>query len=226
MNRDDAEEYTQALGQVVGGGWRQVALGVRLEVPQSLGLTTRQWVDRLGGYVRLSIDERREAVVELVAEGMTTRQVGEVLGVDHVTVLNDRRAVAGENSPPPADEEAAGQADESPSGENSPEVADGEPPERGDAAAPEENSPPEPSRAVSDFVEADPNLQDIRYRRAFLKSLAQVSSFLQFDAERLGVICESAEAEQLEQWALSYQEFVRKFSASRGRLRVLNGSGG
>ncbi len=100
MRPEDAEEYTQALGQVVAGSWRQVALGKRLGVPQALGLTTEVWVEkRLGGYVRLSIPERREAVKELTAPvedggaGMSTREAAEVLGVDNVTVWHDQQAV-------------------------------------------------------------------------------------------------------------------------------------
>jgi len=90
VNADDAEEYTQALGQVVAGGWRQVALGERLGVPAALGLTTRDWVEqRLGGYVRLSIPERQEAVAELTADGMTQREVAAVLGVGKSTVDRD-----------------------------------------------------------------------------------------------------------------------------------------
>ncbi len=38
MNKDDAEEYTQSLGQVVGGAWRQIALAKRLGVPKALGV--------------------------------------------------------------------------------------------------------------------------------------------------------------------------------------------
>ena len=70
MKPEDAEEYTQALGQVVAGGWRQIALGERLGVPKALGLSVDEWVKRrLGGYVKLSIEERREAVEELTAKG-------------------------------------------------------------------------------------------------------------------------------------------------------------
>lgn len=95
LSRDDAEEYTQALGQVVAGGWRQVALGERLGVPAALGLSTREWVEqRLGGYVRLSIPDRREAVAELAEQGMSTRRIGGVLGVDNATVHRDRVADA------------------------------------------------------------------------------------------------------------------------------------
>jgi hypothetical protein len=91
MTKDDAEEYTQALGQVVAGSWRQVALGHRLGVPVALGLTTDQWVeDRLGGYVKLNIPARREAVAELTDEGMTRTDIAGVLGVGTSTVGADR----------------------------------------------------------------------------------------------------------------------------------------
>jgi hypothetical protein len=100
MNPADAEEYTQALGQVVAGGWRQVALGQRLGVPDALGLTTTEWVERrLGGYIRMSIPDRREAVRELTApvetggQGLSTREAAAVLGVNHDTVAVDKRAV-------------------------------------------------------------------------------------------------------------------------------------
>ena len=101
MSPEDAEEYTQALGQVVAGGWRQIALGERLGVPAALGISTRDWVeDRLGGYIRLSIPERREAVKELTDEGMSTRGIGDVLGVGKDTVQRDQTAVSGETAEP------------------------------------------------------------------------------------------------------------------------------
>lgn len=131
MKPEDAEEYTQALGQVVAGGWRQVALGERLGVPKALGLTVRQWVDgRLGGYVKQSVKERREAVDELSAEGMSSRQIAGVLGVDHKTVVNDRHA--GEKSP--TKDEPAVQVEQS-SGEDSPRPLDAVAALAGDRAA-------------------------------------------------------------------------------------------
>lgn len=91
MNREDAEEFTQSLGQIQGGAWRAVALAVRLGVPASLGLGVTDWVtERLGGYVKLSAGERREAVAELTGDGMSLREIGEVLGVSPMTALRDR----------------------------------------------------------------------------------------------------------------------------------------
>jgi N6-adenosine-specific RNA methylase IME4 len=90
MKHEDAEEFTQSLGQIVGGSWRQIALAKRLGVPQVLGLSTEDWVQqRLGGYIKLSIPDRREAVKELTADGDSTRDVAEIVGVSHATVAED-----------------------------------------------------------------------------------------------------------------------------------------
>lgn len=106
MKREDAEEFTQALGQIVGGSWRQIELAQRLGVPRALGFkSTKEWVQQcLGGYIRLSIPKRREAVQKLTAEGESIRQVAEILGVSHGTVGEDvqnwtaTKRKAGENT--------------------------------------------------------------------------------------------------------------------------------
>ena len=120
MDVADAEEYTQALGQVVAGGWRQIALGERLGVPMALGMTTREWVDdRLGGYVKLSIPERREAVQELTSEGMSQRKTAAVLGVAPKTVRRDQRD-AGANAPADGNETSSDADIKEPPGANAP----------------------------------------------------------------------------------------------------------
>lgn len=93
ISRQEAEEYTQALGQVFGGGWRLVLHAERQGIPKALGLSTREWVEqRLGGYVRLSIEERREAAAELTElEGLSNRQAADVLGVDEGTIRGDKK---------------------------------------------------------------------------------------------------------------------------------------
>ena len=97
MNRDDAEELTQALAQSLSGSWRTIARYKEMGVPASLGLSTEEWVvKRLGGYIRLSIAERREAVKELTDNGGTTREVAEIVGVSHETVANDVRNLTAE----------------------------------------------------------------------------------------------------------------------------------
>lgn len=94
MNKTDAEEFTQSLGQIVSGSWRQIALAKRLGVPKALELSTEDWVNNhLGGYVKMCIDDRRKAVAELTEEGHSTRDIGAVLGVTNATVSHDLKAV-------------------------------------------------------------------------------------------------------------------------------------
>jgi hypothetical protein len=102
MTTTDAEEFTASLGQIVAGSWRQIALAHRLGVPKALGLSLDAWVkERLGGYVRLSIDERRHAALELKADGHSQRQIAQVLGVKHTTIIRDLHP--GTNVPPSRD---------------------------------------------------------------------------------------------------------------------------
>jgi len=57
---------------------------------QTLGLSIDQWVQRrLGGYVKLSVEERKQAAAELKDEGLSQRQIGSVLGVTQITVKRD-----------------------------------------------------------------------------------------------------------------------------------------
>jgi ParB family chromosome partitioning protein len=95
MNREEAEQYTQALEQVFTGGYRFILWADRQGIPKALGLSLPEWVQRLGGYARLSIEERREAVAELTeGEGLSNVQAAEVLGVDERTVRRDKRKSA------------------------------------------------------------------------------------------------------------------------------------
>lgn len=41
---DAAREYSEALGMIGAGWWRQVAWAHRQGIPGALGMTTREWV--------------------------------------------------------------------------------------------------------------------------------------------------------------------------------------
>ncbi len=100
MKKEDAEEFTQSLGQIVGGSWRQIALAKRLGVPQALDLSVDEWVNkRLGGYVKMNVEDRRRAVAELSANGESTRAIADTLGVGSTTIHRDLAVPNGTKSP-------------------------------------------------------------------------------------------------------------------------------
>jgi hypothetical protein len=94
MDRADAEEYSESLGQIGAGWWRQIAWAHRQKIPEALGLSRREWVETYHGYLKMPVEQRREAVAQLVAEGFSQREVADTLGVDDRTVGRDLAANA------------------------------------------------------------------------------------------------------------------------------------
>jgi N6-adenosine-specific RNA methylase IME4 len=97
LSKEEAEEFTQALGQIGGGMWRQILWAARIGIPKALDLSLREWVDtRLGGYVKMAAEERRRVVADLTkpvdegGEGLSNVETADVLGVSDMTVHRDR----------------------------------------------------------------------------------------------------------------------------------------
>jgi len=210
MSPDDAEEYTQALGQVFSGGWRQRLLADRLGVPQALGLSLQEWSNqRLGGYIRESIPARREAALELTAppeeggEGLSKRKAAEVLGVAESTIRADLNA---QNRAPEAE-------DEEPPQVNEPDVKE-----------PAQNRAPEqPSEAVTEFLDSDEDLQRARYLHEFMKALTRSDDFMEFDPQKLGEIADMDMVRIIDDYVISVRNFAERFHRARPGLQVVNG---
>jgi len=99
MNETGAREYSESLGQIFDGGYRQAAWADKQKIPKALGLTMREWVYQyLGGYVRMSVEQRTEAIKELASEGATTSGIARILGADKNTV----KAALGQGPPKPS----------------------------------------------------------------------------------------------------------------------------
>lgn len=120
IGADAALEYSESLSQIGHGWWRQVAWAFRHEIPEALGMERRAWAEKYHGYLRLPIPERREAVAELAADGMSTREIGDVLGVDHTTVSRDISGSNGANAPEDSTDPAGDDGSDSDPGANAP----------------------------------------------------------------------------------------------------------
>jgi hypothetical protein len=92
MTKDEAQEYSASIGQIGEGWWRQIAWAHRQGIPMLLGLTTREWAEKYCGYLKIAVSERREAIMELAAEGLSNRAIADVIGVAEGTIRNDKNA--------------------------------------------------------------------------------------------------------------------------------------
>jgi hypothetical protein len=119
MTPEEAQEYTESLGQIFTGSYRQIAWAIQQGVPRALGLPVQEWGKRLEGRIKLGIEERQAAARELADEGFSQREIGTALGVDAATVNRDLQPVADatpepddllEDEPPVADATTRGDA--------------------------------------------------------------------------------------------------------------------
>lgn len=102
MDAAAALEFSESFGMIGAGWWRQIAWAKQQGVPDALGMSTREWVEHyVGGWARLAIEDRREAVLELVAApddgglGLSQRDAAEVLGVHEATISRDLADASG-----------------------------------------------------------------------------------------------------------------------------------
>lgn len=198
MKTDDAEEYTQALSLVASGAWRQVALGIRMGVPRALGLSREEWGERLGGYVRLSVEERQAAVAELQAEGMNNSEIADSLGVDETTV---RRDLTSANAEPDPSSEPDADVDSANAEDRYPELASVPPEHRETIAAELDAMPDEERPAARASLETADVVYSTNAREAILSALPlpRVPRDLHNQAAKLIPKHREAVAERIEQ---------------------------
>lgn len=137
---------------MIGAGtFRQLAWARQQGVHRSLGMEWDDWVTQfVGGWVRMALEDRREAVQELTASeedggmGMSQREAADVLGVSDETVARDlgRRptnvAPEPENLEEPGLDDATNVAPDLGRGANAPSEAEAE----------REVTPPDPTAAA------------------------------------------------------------------------------
>jgi phage N-6-adenine-methyltransferase len=187
MSAEDAAEWSESIGEVVSGVTRQIVLAVQRGVPAELGLDPGEWrLKYLPGY-RVPRLELREAAKELTEQGLTHREAGAVLGVNHTTV---GRAIqpepdSGANAPEPQPDPGFPQVDESPLWEG---------PDSGANAPEPQPAPPAPKSTRDLLAQSDQN--DWRTPRKFLVAAHAVLGGIDLDPATSAEANETVEAAQ------------------------------
>jgi N6-adenosine-specific RNA methylase IME4/predicted transcriptional regulator len=91
MKREDAEAFTLSLERSGEGFFGFIQWAHDNDVPKALGYrSTKEWVNqRVGGYIKIDIGERRELAKKLTGEGYSQRDAADILGVSLGTVNSD-----------------------------------------------------------------------------------------------------------------------------------------
>jgi transposase-like protein len=207
MNEPEAREYSESLGQIFDGGYRQAAWADKHRIPQALGLSLREWVQTyLGGYVRMSLEQRREAVKELAAGGANPTAIARSLGLSPHTVKADLQDI-----PPQEYRERNRPADEidTPADRPADEIAEGGTP------------PPEPSEAQVPAPDLRKEFEEhlrtvgVVVLTGFLGNQATLD-LLNVDVEELAKV----PADQKEAVLRDIDSVIGKLDAVRGQLSV------
>lgn len=94
LSADEAREYSSSLAKAATGDYELMDFAINtLDVPGALGMEPTDWADSIGGYIRMSIEDRREAVEELLAEGRSRTQIATILGISTQTVTRDKAMI-------------------------------------------------------------------------------------------------------------------------------------
>jgi 16S rRNA G966 N2-methylase RsmD len=107
VRREHAQEFTEALDMIGAGWYRQAVLAGQMGVPEALGLSWVQWVERYMPKLKLVMRDRQAVIAELAEQEidgktLSNRQIAAVLGIEESTVRLDR----GTKKQRPADKSA------------------------------------------------------------------------------------------------------------------------
>lgn len=195
--------------------------------------------DTLGGAeLRIPREERDRIFSMLAGEGLSTRAIAPIAGVSKDTVARTLARVANETPAPPEVEPEpenywspdegmvgvdpiTGVVHEAPGVTETTETFKVTTGLDGKQYAQKPRAVETPSSAVTDYLEADPELQDRKYVTAFLKELS--IGWTGYDAERIANIADIEVIRQIEITAQAAQEFAARITKARGTLRLIPG---
>jgi hypothetical protein len=141
--------------------------------------------------------DRPELVALLRREGLSQKQIGDTLGVSEGTVNADVRNLRTEDTEPTTRTDSLGR-------------------ER-----PTSYERPEPSQAVTDFLDSDEDLQRARYLASFLKVLTRSDDFMEFDPEKVGGLLDPDDISLIDGYLTRVSNFVKRVHQAHRGLHLV-----
>lgn len=162
------------------------------------------------------------------AQRRTQRELGELVGVGEATVGR----IAGSRSSRASNDAGSDLGhvqivqparEGSPAGagtEATPEVPAAEP---ATSSSPVAGSAPQPSDAVTEYLDADPQLQRAKYLHAFMKALTRSDTFMEFEPEKLAELADDDLVTTIDNHLIRVRNFTERFHAALPGLRAIDG---
>jgi transcriptional regulator with XRE-family HTH domain len=150
--------------------------------------------------------DRPELVAALRREGLSQQQTADTLGVTQRQISSDEKGIrSSSNTLPPTRTDATGR--ERPT----------------TYQRPIEGTVLEPSPAVTDFLDSDPDLQRARYLHEFMKAITRSDDFMEFDPEKLAEMADPTLTRTVDDYLIRVRNFSDRFHHARPALRAVNG---
>lgn len=221
---DQAREHTDKIRSWAEVGWELIRDAYQRRAWAVLGYQT--WDEychtEFGGVrLRLPREDRPQVVSSLREAGLSTRAIASATGVDQSTVVRDLgRSDANASVGPARVTGLDGKERPSTRPAFQPGSSPFRPPLPPPAATPPEPQQ-EPSPAVTEWLDSDSGLQDLRYLAEFAKTLARCDDFMEFDADKVGCLADHDLWSSMEQLAEQANRFVDTGRRARRSLRVV-----
>ncbi|MGH3095125.1 MAG: helix-turn-helix domain-containing protein [Streptosporangiales bacterium] len=175
------------------------------------------------GRLRLTRDERRDLVVGLRSQGMSTRAIGTALGVSHTEVQRS----GGTNVPPAPVTGLDGKEYEPVQVQHSTttteKTTETQAPVMVNPATGEVVDETQPSEAVTDYLESDAEYKRAQYIHEFMKVRTRSDDFMEFEPEKIAACADLEVGEFVDNYLIRVRTWTERFHAAVGGLRVVNG---
>jgi hypothetical protein len=228
LSAEDARGKVDTVKALVSDAWSEVADLYRGRAWLALGYPS--W-DALcdaefeGARIRLPREERREVVGSLREAGLSVRAIAAATGASVGNVHDDLSGVQNRTPGPVTGADGKSYAPTRPQPKSAPASAVEAVTEAWPRAANESDGQPE-SDLVGEWIGSSQSVQDASYMHEFLKVVNRATTFMEFDAERIGQLADEHELGVIRDLPGRAERWVSRAMHARSGLRVVKGGSG